>query len=596
MSFLVGLALPIQSYAVPAAYTPGAFPELIEAGVPVDVAAVDAAMGDFDLDGHADVFVAMGSTSGVGGVQSARADRLYLGNGAGAFTLAAVAFDAALPRAASSVAAADYNRDGRLDLVVAGGSVYLGPAAGVRIEPSMVYAGRAGSVFDAGSALGGPAMQAVVQARAADLDGDGDADLVLREADGTLRLWRNVSIVGGSIAFVEAQAISIGGADPRNRFAIGRLVGADAAPDIALLLPTSGVEAAGVVILRNIGGAQPLQRDHSIPLPAPLSDLVAADFNVDGRDDLVVVADAEDPQPQWSRARVLWSEPDGIRIGSERFPANGLRRVATGDVDADGLPDLIFGRAREAGPAPRDVPSLLIALNRNASFVPTSQCLGRYAGVPNAIQVGALDSDGWPDLLVMAAAPQTAPRSGPGWWRNDAPGVSAACCMAELAAQRIEPAAPAQARGLLTAVASAIDLRSYSEVRDRLFADARDGARLRQRYEQFSPEISLRMASDPAIWRAVASALSLWSEPLSRLLAGAGATRSVSADMIDAVDAVLLTLSATGSVALAQAIADERARLPAFDTLVGLDLETFRATVLPADRLFAESFETEVTP
>ena len=32
MSFLLGLALPIQAYAVPAAYAPGAFPELIEAG------------------------------------------------------------------------------------------------------------------------------------------------------------------------------------------------------------------------------------------------------------------------------------------------------------------------------------------------------------------------------------------------------------------------------------------------------------------------------------------------------------------------------------------------------------------------------------
>jgi hypothetical protein len=597
IGLLVCLTSTVPAHAAPAAFEAGVFPELVEAGVTIDVAAVDAAIGDFDVDGHADVFIAMGSTSNIGGLQTGRADRLYLGDGAGGFVLASVAFDAAAPRAASGVVAADFNRDGRPDLLVSGGSVYLGPTAGVRVEPSVLYTGRAGTVFDAGTVLGVTSTQPVVQARAADLDGDGDADLVLRESSGTIRVLRNTSAAGGTIAFVEAQSIAIGSADPRNRFAIGRLAGADAAPDIAVLLPTSGTEPAGVVILRNIGGAQPMQRDQSVQLPAPLSDIVAADFDADARDDLVVVADAEDPQPQWSRTRVLWSDAGGFRIGAERFPANGLRRVATGDVDADGLPDLIFGRTRETGFVPRDVPSLLIALNRNAGFVPTSQCIGRYAGVPNAIHVGALDGDGWPDLLVMGAAPQVVPRTGPGWWRNNAPGVSAACCMAELAAQRIEPAAPAPVpvRGAPAGAASAIDLRGYSDLRDVVFAEASDGPRLRERYAQFSPEISQRMRSDPALWRTVATALSLWSEPLARMFAGAGTTRSVSAEMIDAVDAVLVTLSTTGSVALAQAIAEERARLPAFATLVGLDMDAFRATVLPDDRVFADQFEP-VTP
>jgi hypothetical protein len=165
--------------------------------------------------------------------------------------------------------------------------------------------------------------------------------------------------------------------------------------------------------------------------------------------------------------------------------------------------------------------------------------------------------------------------------------------MAELAAQRIEPAAPGQAalRALLVAASSAVDLRAYSGVRDALFADALDGPRLRQRYDTFSPEIAQRMRADPALWRDGAAALGLWSEPLARLLAGSGASRSVSPDMIDAVEAVLARLSATGSPALAAAIAEERARLPPLATLVGMDMDTFRATVLPDDRVFGHGFE-----
>jgi hypothetical protein len=598
LAALVLLVPAAEAGAAAGVFEAGAFPELIEAGQPVDIAAADALVADFNGDGHRDVFIAMGRTQGLDGIEIPRADRLYLGDGLGAFARAATPFDAATPRAATGAVAADFNRDGRLDLVVLGGSVYLGPVPGVRTEPSVVYTGQAVTLFDAGSTLALVSAQPVVHAVAADIDGDSDPDLLVRQTNGALRVLRNTGAPGAAIAFELAQEIAIGSSDPRNRLAVGRFAGEDAAPDVALLVPTGGTVASGVRVLRNTGGTPPFQTHADIALPAPLVDLAAGDFDADGRDDLIVVADAEDPQPQWSRARVVWSEANGFRVGDERFPGNGLRRVAVGDLDADGRPDLVFGRLREQGPAPRDVPSLLIALNRNLGFQPTSQCLGRYAGVPAAIRIAPVDGDALADIVVMGAAPQVEPRTGPGWWRNNASNIAGACCMAELAAQGITAPPPPGPNGLfqwLAAAASAVDLRAYSGVRDQLLPAATNGPRLRQRYDTFSAEIAQRMRSDPVLWIVAATALSRWSEPVARLLAGQGASRTVSTEMIDAVDAALNLLSATGSPALVDAIAFERAQLPPLQDLVGLDMNQFRAAVLPAQRIHDDQFEA-VTP
>lgn len=591
------LALGFSASAVPATAAPGifesgAFPELSANGQSLDTAAADAVLADFNGDGRRDVFIAMGRTQGANGLEIAQPDRLYLGDAQSGFSLSALPFDAAFPRAASTAVAADFNRDGRLDLIVAGASVYLGPTPGVRIEPTVIYSGRADTILDGGVTLALGNAQPVVQLIAIDYDGDGASDLLLRDSNGLLRVLRNSGSAGGAIAFTEVQSIGLGSSDPRNRMVVGRFAGEDARPDLALLVPVSGTEPAGVVVYRNQAGALPYVREQSVALLAPLADLAAADFNLDGRDDLVVVADAEDVQAQWSRTRVLWAEASTWRIGSERFPGNGLRRVAVGDLDADGRADLVFGRVREAGASAIDVPSLLVALNRNAGFVPTEQCLGRYAGVPRSIQVGAVDGDAWPDLLVMGAAPQAAPRTGPGWWRNNAPELANACCMAELAAQHATSnAGTLSLRMLLGGASSAVSLGAYSGVRDQILAAAGNGPRILQRYASFSPEITQLMRNDPALWGEIATALSLWSEPVLRLLAGNGASRTVSTEMIDAVDAVLIALSNSGSAALAAAIADERARLPPFSSLVGLDMNAFRNQVAPIDRLHTNGFE-----
>ena len=464
----------------------------------------------------------------------------------------------------------------------------------VRIEPSVVYRGLGQGAFGPAQIL--PLTHPVVQVEAADIDGDQDADLLLRQSDGTLRILRNLSNTG-TLQWAEAQSLSYGSNDPRNRFAVGLMLGDDTAPDLALLIPTASAnDAAGVVLLRNVGGASPFAFEQRIEQAAPLADLTSRDINGDGVDDLVVVSERAPLTLAASNTRVYLASASGWRESDVRFPATPLRRVAGGDVDGDGRSDLIFTRSRRGfnwAQTEGDTALLLIALNRADGFVPTAQCLGGAPFAPTrSLRLARIDSDAWLDIAVAApTAPGEA--TGPGWWCNHVANVQAGCCPVELAAQWVETELPAPEAPLGNAfpTLNAVEVGVYAGVRDLLLADNPTGARLRQRYAEFSAEIVALMASHPTLWRDFASTLSLWGEPLERVLAGQGASRIVSAEMIAAVDTVLQTLTQLGSAPLAAAIADERARMPPLPEFIGLDLNAFVAAVLPSDRLFADSFE-----
>ncbi len=589
---LPGLALSLLASATPARFAPGPFPNFGAEGL--DDAVADVVFADFNGGGRTDVFVVMDRTQMPDGRETAHSDRLYLSDGNGAFVLSSESFDTLPARAGSSAAAADFDRDGWIDLVVAGASLYEGSGMPVRIEPSVVYRGLGMGAFGPAQIL--PLTRPVAQVEATDVDGDQDADLLLRQTDGTLRVLRNLS-TSGTLQWAEAQSLSYGSSDPRNRFAVGLMLGDDAAPDLALLIPTaSPSDPAGVVMLRNVGGATPFAFEQRIAQAAPLSDLTSRDLNGDGVDDLVVVSERTPLTLAASETRVYLANAGGWQESDVRFPATPLRRVAGGDVDGDGRSDLIFARSRRGfawSLSADEAPLLLIALNRADGFVPTAQCLGGAPFEPTrSLRLARIDSDVWLDIAV-AAPTAPADSTGPGWWRNHVSNVNATCCPVQLAAQWVDaaPSAPVAPLGNAFPTLNAVEVGVYAGVRDLLLADNPTGARLRQRYAEFSAEIVALMASHPSLWRDFASTLSLWGEPLERLLAGQGASRSVSAEMIAAVDTVLQTLTQLGSAPLAAAIADERARMAPLPEFIGLDLNAFAAAVLPSDRLFADSFE-----
>ncbi len=143
---------------------------------------------DHDGDGDLDLFVASGGAEAKSGDEVLR-DRLYRNDGAGTF----VRDDGALPDVRESsghAAAADFDRDGDLDLFVAGRLV---PGAYPDAPPSRLYRNDRGRFVDATKELAPALLTAgmVTSALFTDADGDGWLDLLVAAHWQPIRLLRS---------------------------------------------------------------------------------------------------------------------------------------------------------------------------------------------------------------------------------------------------------------------------------------------------------------------------------------------------------------------------------------------------------------------
>lgn len=220
---------------------------------------------------------------------------------------------------------------------------------------------------------------------AADLDGDGRADLVTgRAGDASLAVYRSL----GGFAFAEPSRTSLGG---RPQAAIAASFGGIAAVDLAVLTDTEVEILLGVGNLSFTPGAR-------LPVTAGYPDLAAADFDDDGRTDLVVPEQVEST-PFWKLGNVLLrnaSDTELVRFGSTAPPLPFfLGPIDAGDVDGDGNADLVSA----------SVDSLF--LHRGNGTGGFEQVVGVFLGERTGTgaadpRIVDLDRDGRRDVVVSA--------------------------------------------------------------------------------------------------------------------------------------------------------------------------------------------------
>jgi hypothetical protein len=316
------------------------------------------ALADFDGDGRLDIVVSRPN----------RVDLSFLaGKGDGTFAAATTVSTSAVSPA--HFAAADYDEDGRLDIAFDGPqgvNVMRGHGDGTFGAPAAVS-----RVTDGTSAM-----------VARDIDGDGHADLL------------------GIVSFENAVAVALGRGDgtfvPPAIFPVGTSPEAVTVGDLdgdgRLDLVATNVGSDDVSLLLGTGGGTFRPGGRYVAGSSPAFSALG-DVDGDGTLDLVV-ADQDIGNQSGGEVSVLPGHGDGTFAGARSVPLAGTepRAVALGDVDGDGRLDVLTGNS--AG-------SVTVARGdgRGMFAAPALLDLGSLA-TATAAALADLDGDGRMDLVI----------------------------------------------------------------------------------------------------------------------------------------------------------------------------------------------------
>jgi hypothetical protein len=339
-------------------------PDLCEKAPPVlgfldestPVAATMQVLLAADLDGDGALDLAAGSR----GTRGLSAVTVLWNRGGGAF----IAAEHPAGENLYSLAAADLDGDGALDLIAAGNA-----------SLTLLWNDGAGRFLEAVSS---PRPAGIRALAAGDLDGDGFPDLATSSIPAnTVAVL--INRLGGS--FADAASLSAGGAPLV-------LIAADIDGDGRLDLLAANRDSATVSLFRSRGGGAFAPAVHSPAGGVRPTFLAAADLDGDGRLDLLSATSTE--------IFGLFAEGEGRFAAPRRLAAAGST-LAAADLDDDGHIDLAVG-ARTA------VVSVKVndgrgGFDRGLDFTAPS--------VPRLLTAADLDGDGGADLALAASAPSS---------------------------------------------------------------------------------------------------------------------------------------------------------------------------------------------
>jgi len=365
------------------------------------------AHGDVDGDGDLDLLAAGSSGSG---------SRLWF-NEAGAF---ARYVDIAWFGARCVLFDAD--GDGDLDALIAGGRISYG---GTTPTGLFLNDGLGGFTHSPTT----PTSPSAIKARsvsAGDLDGDGDLDLVLcAESPDHCLFWRNM----GAGVFVDATPNV---QPPILMPAFATLADVDSDGDLDLVLRTN---ASSLSETRRNDGTGSFQAGASVPFFVPSADVQRADVDGDGLLDEVGVRPLGTPGPftpdQLAYVRrntgsgfvdvtATWFEPHALVDHSVGWDA---RVCDVFDVDGDGDPDLVTGGSEQKGGTSTTVgipPTVFLNRDRQQFLDVSRPAFPLLHDGATAMDAGDIDGDGDIDLVTHAYAHYGSAAADV--WRQDASG------------------------------------------------------------------------------------------------------------------------------------------------------------------------------